>query len=175
MTKKATRARVRHVLRGMTPAARATASAGICGRIRALPQWASARMVALYSPLESEVDVTPLLEAPGERTFCFPRVSGRTLEFHLCAHGELKAGPWNLREPDAGLHDVGPPGSIDLILVPGLAFTAAGARLGRGGGFYDRYLPGVRGTKIGVCFAEQLLDELPSEAHDHEVDIVISK
>lgn len=79
-------------------------------------------------------------------------------------------------EPDAASPVVAP-AEIDLMLIPGLAFTRAGARLGRGGGYYDRYLarvsPGV--IKIGVCFGVQLIEELISEIHDREVDMVVTE
>ena len=64
----------------------------------------------------------------------------------------------------------------DAVIVPGLAFTAAGDRLGQGGGWYDRFLSTVRTdcTKIGVCFAEQIVDALPIEAHDVAMDHVVT-
>ena len=67
------------------------------------------------------------------------------------------------------------PATIDLVLVPGLAFTPEGGRLGQGGGHYDRFLPTVRPdcATVGVCFAEQLVDHLPGEPHDHVVHVVV--
>jgi 5-formyltetrahydrofolate cyclo-ligase len=64
----------------------------------------------------------------------------------------------------------------DVVIVPGLAFTAAGDRLGQGGGWYDRFLSKVRTdcTTIGVCFAEQIVDGLPVEAHDVTMDHVVT-
>ncbi|MAT07166.1 MAG: hypothetical protein CL424_19210 [Acidimicrobiaceae bacterium] len=64
----------------------------------------------------------------------------------------------------------------DAVVVPGLGFTADGARLGRGGGWYDRFLAGRRleCVAIGVCFAEQVVDELPEEPHDIRVDMVVT-
>ncbi len=64
----------------------------------------------------------------------------------------------------------------DLIVVPGLAFTADGRRVGQGGGWYDRFLPGRRSdcVTIGVCFAPQLVDDVPTEAHDVVVDAVLT-
>jgi 5-formyltetrahydrofolate cyclo-ligase len=64
----------------------------------------------------------------------------------------------------------------DLVVVPGLAFTAAGDRLGQGGGWYDRFLSGIRAdcVTVGVCFAEQIVDELPVEAHDVRMDHVVT-
>ena len=68
------------------------------------------------------------------------------------------------------------PERFDLIVVPGLAFTAAGDRLGQGGGWYDRVLDAVRSdcSTIGVAFHEQIVEALPVEAHDRRVGIVIT-
>ncbi len=63
--------------------------------------------------------------------------------------------------------------SIDLILVPGIAFDTAGNRLGRGKGYYDKILNQTRAYKIGVCFDFQLLDKVPIESHDVKMDQVI--
>jgi len=66
------------------------------------------------------------------------------------------------------------PEMLDLVVVPGVAFTRDGARLGRGRGYYDRYLsrPGLRAFCVGVCFAHQLVDTLPVEPHDRTMDAV---
>ncbi len=68
------------------------------------------------------------------------------------------------------------PASLDVVVVPGLAFTRDGHRLGQGGGHFDRFLPRVssRCLRIGVAFKEQLVDELPLEPHDVVVDIVVA-
>lgn len=65
----------------------------------------------------------------------------------------------------------------DVIIVPGIAFTARGDRLGQGGGWYDRFLPGRRGDAValGVCFDAQLVDAVPSEPHDAVVDGVVTE
>jgi 5-formyltetrahydrofolate cyclo-ligase len=62
------------------------------------------------------------------------------------------------------------------VIVPGLAFTAAGERLGQGGGWYDRFLAHVRDdcVTVGVCFTDQVLDRVPTEAHDVRVDHVVT-
>ncbi|MDP2691538.1 MAG: 5-formyltetrahydrofolate cyclo-ligase [bacterium] len=62
---------------------------------------------------------------------------------------------------------------IDLIFVPGLAFTHSGLRLGRGGGFYDRLLSGFKGVSVGICFREQIKNALPKDEHDVLVDRVV--
>lgn len=64
---------------------------------------------------------------------------------------------------------------LDLAIIPGVAFTRDGKRLGRGEGWYDRFLATVSvKTKIGICFEEQIADDLPTEDHDIEMDLVIS-
>jgi 5-formyltetrahydrofolate cyclo-ligase len=68
------------------------------------------------------------------------------------------------------------PVALDVVVVPGLAFTADGRRLGQGGGHYDRFLPRLRPdcVTVGVGFAEQLVDDLPTEAHDVRLDLVVT-
>lgn len=68
------------------------------------------------------------------------------------------------------------PGGVDVVVVPGVAFTAAGDRLGQGGGWYDRFLEriGDRAVTIGVGFAEQIVEALPVQAHDRRVDAVLT-
>ena len=69
------------------------------------------------------------------------------------------------------------PGRVDVVVVPGLAFTADGHRLGQGGGWYDRFLVRVpeRVLVVGVGFAEQLVAELPIEPHDVPLDAIITE
>lgn len=68
------------------------------------------------------------------------------------------------------------PTTLDVVVVPGLAFTRRGDRLGQGGGWYDRFLPRLRpdAVTIGVGFREQLVDELPVEPHDIALDRIIT-
>jgi len=62
---------------------------------------------------------------------------------------------------------------IDLALIPGLAFTSQGLRLGRGGGYFDRFLVGFTGKSVGVCFQEQVLEDIPMEPHDQTVHTLL--
>ncbi len=68
------------------------------------------------------------------------------------------------------------PTIVDVVIVPGTAFTIFGGRLGQGGGFYDRFLSRVRDEclAIGVCFQPQVVDDLPTEPHDVSLDIVVT-
>jgi 5-formyltetrahydrofolate cyclo-ligase len=68
------------------------------------------------------------------------------------------------------------PSTVDVVVVPGLAFTADGHRIGQGGGWYDRFLAGIRpdAVTVGVAFREQLVDELPVEPHDVRLHHVVT-
>jgi 5-formyltetrahydrofolate cyclo-ligase len=176
-TKASLRAEARKVLAALSADARAAASAAICRRIAALSEWAAAGVVGLYAAHPSEPDLAPLLDAPG-KIVCFPKIAGNSLVFHRCETiDHLRPGPWKVLEPDPRHCPVVPASEIDLFLIPGLAFTRAGGRLGRGAGHYDRFLSTVpqRTPKLGVCFHAQLVPALPLEIHDHGMDRVITE
>ncbi len=177
MNKAALRKLVRERLAAMDAKTRAAKSAGICSQIANQPEWQGARIVCLFAPQAHEPDVELLWAERDSRVFCYPRVNGVELDLLKIADpAELQTSRWQLREPIHDPEKVVEPSAIDLILVPGVAFTRELLRLGRGGGFYDRLLahPDFRAFKIGVCFSEQLLETLPAESHDEAVDRVIS-
>lgn len=175
-----TKADVRQQVRArlqFPPAVAAEKAARICEEIVHGRAWKSARMVAMFAPHVGEPNIELLIPQAHGRRFCFPRMRGDEVDFlHVLDPSSLVVSRWKIREPLFDPANVVPLDSIDLVLVPGVAFTRAGERLGRGGGFYDRILssPTLRAVKIGVCFAEQIVDSLPTEAHDVGVDVVVS-
>jgi len=105
------------------------------------------------------------------KRFVFPRIAGEALSWHEASEvstfqPNAAEGLERVREPVGG--GVVAVEALDLLLVPGLAFTLGGGRLGRGGGYYDRVLaaPGFGAVTVGVCFEFQILEILPLEAHD---------
>ncbi len=130
--------------------------------------------VMAYAAMPSEVDLDALWSWPGG--LVLPRVSGKRLLLHRVDRLEsLTPGTLGIREPVSGLEET-TLGSVDCVLVPGLAFSPLdGGRLGRGGGFYDRLLEGFGGRRIGVAFGFQLVDEVPCEAHDIRVDALVTE
>ncbi len=86
----------------------------------------------------------------------------------------LEERAFGLKEPDPKKSPLVPVKELDLIIVPGLAFDQEGARLGFGGGFYDRFLPKVRAKTIALAFSCQLVSVVPTEEHDQKVDHIIS-
>ncbi|HEX5176984.1 MAG TPA: 5-formyltetrahydrofolate cyclo-ligase [Chthoniobacteraceae bacterium] len=174
------KADVRKLIRTLPPMsahARAESSRRICERIRGDAGWRAARTIAFFAAQSSEPDIELLWDDLGTRVVCYPRVQEDTLQFFRVSHPSvLIAGRWGLREPGANGGAAVDPAEIDLILVPGVAFTEEGFRVGRGGGYYDRWLAqaGVRARKLGVCFARQLLPTVPLEPHDQRVDRVLA-
>jgi 5-formyltetrahydrofolate cyclo-ligase len=134
------------------------------------------RVIALFSPLPGEVDLTSLTKQ-SDRIWAFPKVEGRELTFHRTAdtEGELRPGAFGILEPIPGLPTVDA-GEIDLFLCPGLGFDRRGGRIGRGKGFYDGILAKARpdAVKLGVCFTHQIVDEVVMEEHDVHMNGVIS-
>ena len=175
MPKSEIRKAIRLGLRALDSAGLAGKSAAICQALSATDEWRQARCVGLFSPLPSEPDVNLLWKAMTEHTACYPRIDGERLVFlRVPNHGVLLESRWNLREPEHRADCVVELSEIDLLLVPGMAFTRDGHRLGRGGGYYDRLLaePTLRAALFGVCFAEQIVPQVPMEDHDRPVQRV---
>lgn len=147
---------------------KSAASVSIRTRLREAAGWKSARVIYGFAPLAPEPDW--LGEGAEGKTLAFPRMENDALQFFT--GGSLETGPFGVRQPKGG-NPAPPP---DLVLVPGLGFDPAGSRLGRGGGFYDRWLEANRGVKtLGICFACQLIEKIPVEAHDARVDAVLTE
>ena len=162
----------------LPPNLRGEKSARLCDAIVNSDAWRNARTIVIFAPQSREPDVEILWAHATGRTIGYPRVEDNRLGLYAVASPfDLQSGQWGLREPAADPARAVAPDAIDLILVPGVAFTRAGARLGRGGGFYDRLLSGLPSgaCKIGVCFDAQVLAELPTEHHDQHVDFVATE
>lgn len=162
--------------RELAPEARAEASGRIFAEVERLPAFAAARVVGLFCSLRDEPDTQEALRRWGEagKRVVVPCVEGEEMTFYDYVPEELHAGAFGIDEPPRTRPCE--PCELDLLLVPGVAFTAAGLRLGRGRGYYDRYLaqPLFRAATVGVCYRHQLVDMLPAEPHDRPVDCVVA-
>ena len=166
-------------LRSLSVAERAEGSARIVAQLLEWPRFQQARCILLCAPLPNEPDLLALLEmefAVGKQ-FCFPKVVGKTLElYHVTNADQLVATTSRIREPGATRCREMESSEIELALIPGLAFCpSSGLRLGRGGGYFDRFLAreDFQGFPAGVCFEGQLLPALPAEAHDVPMQAVV--
>lgn len=174
-----TKRELRQAMRALPPLPpdqRGDMSARLCAAIVALPAWTKARCVALFAPLGGEPDVEGLWAHRGEREMVYPRVEGERISLYAVESlHELVPGAFGIREP-VPRHPAFML-SVDLVVIPGVAFTRQGARCGRGKGYYDRLLASLPPAvmKIGVCFERQLVEEMPLEAHDILMDLVVTE
>ena len=166
---------------GMGLPACAEASVRIRRSIQELPEVKGAGRLFLFACDNSEPDLLPLISDDGPWRTAFPLVAGPgRLQFYDVedAARDFQRGAYDLREPGP---DRGPevlPEQGDVILAPGRAFAREdGGRLGRGGGFYDRFLAGAygRATIVGVCFRCQVTDRLPMDSHDVPVSKIVTE
>lgn len=161
-------------VKGLSTEQKKSKSALIVKEILALDAIKSAKVVALYSSLPDEVISSELIATLAvQKQVILPRVAGDDMDFYPYNPNELEVGAFGITEPQAAVAI--DPAEIDTIVVPGVAFSADGKRCGRGKGYYDKYLSrnGFRATKIGICYKEQLAEDIPSEPHDILMDCVI--
>jgi 5-formyltetrahydrofolate cyclo-ligase len=170
--KPALRKLLRDRLAAITPQARHEKSLTACAVVAATPEFIAAKVVMLYLSMPQEVDTSPLALTAWQnsKTVVVPKVSWdqrRMLPVEITSlTTEMRSTRPGVIEPAAGKPV--PVEFIDLAIVPGLAFTLDGHRLGRGMGFYDRFLAQSEfvGISCGLGFAEQIVDRLPVLDHD---------
>lgn len=167
--------------RDATPAAdRAAAAVAIAHTVDAqyLATLPAGSVVALFAAMRSELDLRELDARARARGLqvAYPRVvrGERALHFHLATLDELQVATFGVPEPRPAAPTV-PASAIALVVVPGLAFTAAGARLGWGAGHYDATLSAIAGPAVGVALASLVIDHLPESVHDRRVDAVVTE
>lgn len=136
-----------------------------------LDEWKWARRVMLYHSLPDELSTRWHLDVIKDKELFLPRMIGDDLEVVAYGNGNLHAGNFNVNEPDG---ESVAPDTLDLIVVPGVAFDVELNRLGRGKGYYDRLLARTTAIKVGICYDFQLLDSVPSDEHDVKMDMVIT-
>ncbi len=178
MDKKELRKKIRMIRAGFPD--KMTASAKIARTFLFLSETEKAETIALYCSMPEEVEtdrlIIKLLEE--KKTVCVPLVTGKKMLFiRIRSLEDLKnTGSFGIREPVYRREDVLPADKIELAVFPGLAFDKDGNRLGYGGGYYDRaFTRNDAAEKIAFCFSCQLLDRVPSEAHDLKVDKIITE
>ena len=128
------------------------------------------RCIGIFAALPGEIDLSSLFLIKNT-SLAYPRIDGDILTFHrVKSLNELiPTPPHGIFEPIITAEIVIP----DLIIVPGLAFTKKGIRLGRGKGHYDRYLNANPCLTISLAFSWQLLQHIPNEPHDVLIDLVL--
>jgi len=181
-SKMALRERVLAARDALPPDARARASIAITARLCALDVYSAAHTVLLTAAFRSEWDTTALIAhaIDAGKQVALPRVdtAARMLVLHRVCDPvrEMARGYRGILEPGAGCAPVAQE-TVDVVLVPGVAFDHDGRRLGYGGGFYDRLLPLLRSdaARIAGAYALQIVDRVPAAAHDATVHVVATE
>lgn len=154
----------------------------IIDRFQRLPEYKSAITVMFYVSFRAEV-VThqAIAEAllDGKRVVvpaCL-NLEGQMMAFEITGMDDLIPGTMGILEPRIGEAPQVGPEEIDLVVVPGAAFDHSGARIGMGGGYYDRFMSGLRteALKVALAFDLQVVDRVPAEPHDINVDAVVTE
>lgn len=167
----------------LSPATRAALSTRITQRLLQIDSLRAARTVAAYMSINSEFATDAFVEyvlAQG-KTLVLPRVEQGTsrLTLHRVTdlQNDLEPGVWGIMEPRADSTTLVQLSMVDWMLVPGLAFTRQGDRLGYGAGYYDRLIAGIthRPALVAGAFGVQLVDDLPTLPYDCTVDTVVTE
>lgn len=150
----------------------------ICNKILLNEKFKNSRVVALYFSAGSEVMTTELIKesiALG-KTVCLPRVIGehQMMFYKVTKDEKYYLSDYNINEPLGEIEKIVDKMNIDLMIVPGVSFSLSGARLGYGQGFYDYYLENTNIYKIGICFKEQICNNLVADKTDVFMDEIIT-
>ncbi|HWB53611.1 MAG TPA: 5-formyltetrahydrofolate cyclo-ligase [Tepidisphaeraceae bacterium] len=179
-SKREIRDRLRKQLAAMSEGDRHSRSATACSLVTGSPEFAAAGVVMLYLSTPTEVDTAPIALRCWQqsKTVVVPKVSWDQrrmlpVEINSLQDSMMTTGP-GVREPVAG--NPVPTEFIDLVIVPGLGFTAAGQRIGRGMGFYDRFLAqnDFVGVSCGLAFELQIVTNLPILEHDMPLNMLVT-
>lgn len=146
----------------------------ICEKVLCCAEYKSSQRVMVYLSFGGEVMTDGIIEHAaccGKEVFA-PRLCGGAMEAAKIGGGFSK-NKFGIPEPLGG--QTAKPEDMELFIVPGVAFDADGNRLGFGKGFYDRFLEGARGFKIGIAFDFQIVENVACDSHDIPMDKVITE
>ncbi len=181
MEKAQAREEIARRLAALSDGRRREASERIRRLVAELPELRQAETVLLFLSIADEVDTFPIISdalAAG-KTVAVPKVDRKRKTMDAVVlrdpSRDLVPGVFGILEPRGS--EVVPPGAIDFALVPARGFDPEGNRLGRGGGYYDRYMshPDFHAVRCGIAFAAQVLDAIPHDPHDLPVHILVTE
>ena len=178
--KKVIRRQMKKLLVGQRELDREVKSGAIFNRVVALDEWEGATCIGITISRVFEVDTRKLIEQAWRegKKVAVPkcRHASRKMEFYLLSSfDQLEIVYAGLFEPKVEEAELVLSCDIDLLILPGMAFTTNGDRLGFGGGYYDRFLPYYEGKVLALAFGLQMLDFVPVEDHDIAVDLIVTE
>lgn len=176
MEKNVLRAMMREKKRALTPAQMESASSLLADKLFGLPLYRSAAAVYGYLSYREEVNTLPILQRAlldGKRVAVPKILRGQMVFLWLTSLSAVAPGAYGIPEPVADGPAADAPDA--LVLLPGLAFTPEGDRVGYGGGFYDRFLTAEPAhPSVALCYDFQLVSEIRTEPHDRRAGLVLS-
>ena len=180
--KKNIRKRIVQLLKGQKEDERLRKSLVILERLFATPEFQSAKTILFYASFQGEVETFVMMRRAqllGKR-IALPMIlkEEKTIIPAVVENldDDLAPGPYGIPQPRTDKTKTIEPGALDLLVVPGLAFDADNRRLGRGAGYYDRFLSGIsnRIPSVGLAFDFQMVKSLPYQPHDAVMSHVIT-
>lgn len=142
--------------------------------------WKKAEIIATTMPMSHEINTTYLIDAcwESQKTVVVPKCNHDTREmqfYKITSYSDLQKGYFGIMEPIEDRCEKISKDLIELIVVPGVAFTKEGHRLGYGGGYYDRYLENYKYDFLALAFDAQMIDYIPTEKHDLPMPLIITE
>ncbi|MGG0281747.1 5-formyltetrahydrofolate cyclo-ligase [Bacillus pacificus] len=143
-------------------------------------EWAEAKTIGITLSMENEVNTYSIIEKAWEegKKVVVPKCNKetRTMSFRQISNfDQLETVYMNLREPIPALTEEVNTDEIDLQIVPGVAYTERGERIGYGGGYYDRYLMHYKGKTLSLAYSFQMVDHIPIEPFDQNIEKIITE
>ncbi|EJQ55361.1 MULTISPECIES: 5-formyltetrahydrofolate cyclo-ligase [Bacillus] len=157
-----------------------TLSEQIAFSLYAQKEWAEAKTVGITLSMENEVNTYAIIEKAWEegKKVVVPKCNKetRTMSFRQISNfDQLEIVYMNLREPIPARTEEVNADDIDLQIVPGVAYTERGERIGYGGGYYDRYLLHYKGKTLSLAYSFQIVEHIPVEPFDKNVEKIITE
>ena len=180
MNKVQMRTDIKKLLMGFSQEDRIAKSKAACQNFTGTSQYNDSSVIMVFLSLPHEVDTAGIILDAWQKgkTVAVPKVSWQqrnmiAVELSSLESG-LPVGSNGLRNPTSGVPV--PVEDIDVVVTPGLGFDTDGGRIGRGGGYYDRFFAakGLKAVKIGFGFQDQVLDEVPMMEHDQKLDMLVT-
>ncbi|OQB24732.1 MAG: 5-formyltetrahydrofolate cyclo-ligase family protein [Firmicutes bacterium ADurb.Bin182] len=167
---------MRHILKRMKSEDVLASSSAACKTVIETPEFKKASVIMAYKAFGSECDPSVAVEAAlrDGKQVAYPVCIPGNMLFACIPHDEscFVKSEYGITEPDIERSKCLTPNEIDLVIVPGLAFDGNCGRLGRGAGYYDRFLEGISAYKLGFAHEVQLLERIPYMLHDVLMDAV---
>jgi 5-formyltetrahydrofolate cyclo-ligase len=181
--KKELRKKVQELRDSIDPELRGSLSARVAENLWSIPEFAAAESILFFISFRSEVDTIPMIRRAldEERAVCVPNTDSDHKAMQACRifdlENDLQLGNYDIMEPKPECLRPVPPNELDVVLMPGVAFDFTGARLGYGGGYYDRFLEkcSPRCMLIAIAFELQMVEHVPCADHDHHVHKIVTE